>query len=356
MPRTRVQFPNISSRSWEHPADRAALSALQSVPGLDVALQKLIGVTSERSLRLIALASSVRVTDRQFAKVHTLYREACSVLDVKEAPELFVSFNPFINASAVGVERPFILLNSSLLDSLTDDELLCVIAHELGHCLSGHLLYSTLMVMITRFASPLLANVPLGGAALTGIRMALQEWYRKSELSCDRAGLLVVQDPEVAYRLEMKLAGGRHVDQMDVNEFFKQAYEYESGGTMTDSVHKIINLLSETHPFPVLRMVELKKWVDSGEYARILGGGYATEGSSVRAANADEHGYTQRGEERKESVIDNIKSAAHKYKEDFVTSEDPLIGKINNAAETAKDVAGKAKNVLETFINKNRPE
>jgi Zn-dependent protease with chaperone function len=353
----RIRLPKISPRAWEHPADRAALSALQRIPGLDTILQQFVGATSERSLRLVALASAVRVSESQFAKVHTLYREACSVLDVQDPPELFVSFNPFINAQAVGVKKPFIILNSSLLDTLTDDELLCVIAHELAHCMSGHVLYSTILVMLTRFASPLLMSIPLGGAALQAIKMALQEWSRKSELSCDRAGLLVAQNPEAAYTLEMKLAGGKNVEQMNINEFFQQAYEYESGGDMIDGVHKIMNLLGESHPFPVLRLVELKKWVDSGEYARILNGGYADGGTAPTPANAD---YIKRGEEKNENVFDNIKTAANRYKDDLLNSDDPLIGKVtdaassitsaaSNAADTAKDVADKARQAFENF-------
>jgi Zn-dependent protease with chaperone function len=351
----RIRFPNISPRAWEHPADRAALAALQRVPGLDTLLQSMIGATSERSLRLVALASAVRVNERQFARVHTLYREACEVLDVKEPPELFVASNPFINAQAVGVKKPFIILNSSLLDTLSDDELLAVIAHELGHCLSGHVLYTTALVMLTRFAAPFLQGIPLGGAAIAAIRMALQEWYRKSELSCDRVGLLVVQNPETVYTLEMKLAGGRQVEQMNINEFFQQAYEYESGGDMLDSVHKILNLLGETHPFPVLRLVELKKWVDSGEYARVLSGGYASGGEY--ATPADAH-YTERGNEKKENTFDNLKSAANKYKEEFVNSHDPLIEKVNEAADVAtdvaKEVADRAKQAFEAFQQRRK--
>jgi hypothetical protein len=211
-----------------------------------------------------------------------------------------------------------------------------VIAHELGHCLSGHLLYSTLLVMLTNYTMPILQSIPLGGAAVMAIRAALMEWYRKSELSCDRAGLLVVQDPDVCYTLEMKLAGGRHVSEMNINEFFTQAFEYESGGSMMDSVHKVLNLLGETHPFPVLRLVELKKWVDSGEYARILSGGYSQDGTGTRMYEAPHYSTTT---DAKDNIVDNLKAAANKYKEDLVNSDDPLVGKITDAASAAADAA-----------------
>lgn len=338
MRHTKIHFPNISSRAWEHPADRAALSALQSVPGLDIILQKVVGTTVERSLRLLALSSAVRVSERQFAKVNTLYKEACTILDVKNVPELYISASPFINARAVGMEKPFIILNSALLDSLSDQELLAVIAHELGHCLSGHLLYSTLLVLLTNFSMPVLSTIPLGAAAIATIRMALMEWYRKSELSCDRAGLLVVQDPDVCYDLEMKLAGGSQISQMDINDFFVQAYEYESSGSMVDSVHKILNILGATHPFPVLRLVELKKWVDSGEYGRILSGGFASNDTDApRFYNAPNYARPEEAKEQK--VADNFKEAAKKYKEDFSQSADPLVSKVGDIAEVAADAA-----------------
>jgi Zn-dependent protease with chaperone function len=349
MARTKVVFPNISSRAWEHPADRAALSTLKSVPGLDTLLQKMVGSTTERSLRLVALSSAVRVSERQFAKVHKLFREACTVLDVQQQPELYISASPFVNARAVGVERPFIMLNSSLLETLDDDELLAVIAHELGHCLSGHLLYSTLLVMLTNFTMPIMQSIPLGGAAVMAVRMALMEWYRKSELSCDRAGLLVVQDPDVCYTLEMKLAGGKYVTEMNINEFFLQAQEYESGGTMIDSIHKMLNMLGETHPFPVLRLVELKKWVDAGEYGRILSGGFATDGSSVRSHEAPR--YTTQ-DDKADNIVDNFKEAARKYKDDFVNSQDPLVGKVAGAASVAASAATDAAKAVAEQVRK----
>jgi|APEBP8051072266_1049373.scaffolds.fasta_scaffold01889_4 Zn-dependent protease with chaperone function len=339
MRHSKVRFPNISSRAWEHPADRAALSALQSLPGLDVLLQKMVGVTVERSLRLIALSSSVRVSERQFPKVNTLFREACHILDVKKIPELYVSASPFVNARAIGMDNPFIILNSSLLDTLSEEELLAVIAHELGHCMSGHMLYSTLLILLTHFSMPILSSIPLGAAALSAIRIALMEWYRKSELSCDRAGLLVVQDPDICYTLEMKLAGGNRISEMNINEFFVQAYEYESGGTMVDGIHKMLNLLGRTHPFPVLRLVELKKWVDSGEYARILNGGFAqADNDAPRPYNAPH--YATQDDNKEESVADNMRAAAQKYREEFMNSSDPFVSTVtdiaNSAAETAK--------------------
>lgn len=346
--KVRTRFPGISARAWEHPADRAALSALRAVPGLDTILQKLVGATTERSLRLITLASAVRVNDYQFHKLHQLHREACSVLDIVEPPELYVTQTPFLNARAVGVDNPFIVLNSSLVDSLNEDEMLAVIAHELGHCMSGHVLYKTLLQLLLKF-STMAFSLPMAGATLMAIIMALREWDRKSELSADRAGLLVVQNPNVCYQLEMKLAGGAHLDQMDINEFFKQASEYERGGTIVDSIFKLLNLAGQSHPFPVIRLAELKRWVDDGSYVKIMEGNYA-----------------RRDDDDEDDVLKNMREAARSYKRDMNESEDPLAGVARTATRAAATAAsaatgaasaaadamrGRAKEVFDAFFN-----
>ncbi len=334
--RIKIKFPNISSRTWEHPADRAALSTLRKVPGLDALLQKLVGVTTEKSLRLITLASSVRVSDNQFPKLHRIHKEACHLLDLEEPPELFVSQSPFLNAGAVGVERPFIVLNSSLVESLSEDEMICVLGHELGHCMSGHVLYKTLLALLLRF-STVAFSVPLGGASLLAVILALKEWDRKSELSSDRAGLLTVQDPHTYYTLLMKLAGGSRVSEMDINEFFVQAAEYERAGSVVDSVHKLLNLAGQSHPFPVLRLTELKTWVDNGAYNRILGGEYML-----------------RTEDGMDNVMNNIRAAANRYREDINSSEDPLAETLRSAIDTADSVRAKAKEAFDAFFNNRK--
>jgi hypothetical protein len=84
----KVILKGISPRSWEHPADRAALVALKQLPGLDLVLKAILGLVSDRSLRLVALASAVRVTPNQFPKLHRMHQEACSILDAPYMPEL----------------------------------------------------------------------------------------------------------------------------------------------------------------------------------------------------------------------------------------------------------------------------
>jgi len=392
--RSRVPLPEISSRAWEHPADKGALVALRRLKGFDTLIRKISGLFNERAYRLQFLGSAVRVDERQFTRVHTLLVEVATALDAAAVPELYVAANPhphavtlgmdkaFIvvtsgmvdlldeeelrfvlghelghvlsghalyqtmlerlirlsavltavpigglgiravtaalmewsrkaelsadragllatqdtavafrtlmklasgghledldptfNAITIGLDRPIIVVNSALVDLLDEDELRWVLAHELGHALSGHAVYRTILLRLLTLGGVLTA-IPLGGLGFRMIVAALMEWVRKSELSADRAGLLATQDPAVAYRALMKLAGGGHLDDLDQTSFFEQGAEYDGAVDIRDSVLKLLLIERRSHPMPVSRASELRRWVDSGSYTAILAGEY----------------------------------------------------------------------------------
>jgi Zn-dependent protease with chaperone function len=261
----------ISPIAWEHPADRAALNTLRKVPGFDLALRKVFGLFGERALRLAFKANAVRVSPKQYPWVHERLERVCEVLHVESPHEVYISQTPVVNAGAVGMSDPFIVLNSSMLEVLGPEEVEAVLGHEVGHILSGHVLYRTLLILLLNL---MVFRYTLAGLAIRPILMALLEWYRKSELSSDRAGLLAVQDPEAAMRSLMLLAGGTRGETLDLDEFINQAQEYREGGDLLDSVYKVLNVLGQTHPFAVVRVAELQDWIESGSYDRILAGEY----------------------------------------------------------------------------------
>src|SRR5881396_1869868 len=219
--RPRKILTEIAPVTWEHPADRAALQSLRSVPGFDEVVKKIYGFIGERGVRLIFQADAVRVGPTQFPRLNQLYTEVLTTMDWPDRPELFVSQTPFANAGAFGMERPFIVINSGALKLLDDDEMRSLLGHELGHVMSGHALYRTILVIILNVS---FASLPfLAGIALLPVRIALLEWYRKSELSSDRAGLVASQDAKASLRVFLKMAGGGDMAQMDLNAFLAQA-------------------------------------------------------------------------------------------------------------------------------------
>ncbi len=315
--RPRTVLTQISPRAWEHPADRAALNALRAIPGFDEVVRKVYGFFGERGVRLLFQANAVRVGPTQFPKVHAAFSDVLGTMDWEPRPELFISQTPFFNAGAFGMDRPFIVLNSGALTMLDEEELRTILGHELGHIISGHALYRTILVILLTVG---LRGLPfLAGIALLPIQLALLEWFRKSELSCDRAGLLSSQDPVASMRMFMKMAGGGKIEDTDLNAFMVQAREYETGGDAADMIAKVVNTLGMTHPFHTLRAAELQRWVEGGDYDRILRGEYPRRGSAddqrpITDDFADASKYY--GEQMKETM-GSVSEVARKAKEAF---------------------------------------
>jgi Zn-dependent protease with chaperone function len=220
----------------------------------------------------------------------------------------------------VGMNKPFIVLNSGLVDLLDEEELRFVIGHELGHAISGHAVYQTLLQRLL-VLSGALAAIPLGALGLRAIVAALFEWSRKAELSADRAGLLATQDPATAFRVHMQLASGGHIDQLDTTSFFAQGSEYLDAADLRDSVLKVLLVENRSHPFAVVRAAELRRWVDAGDYTTYLSGEYPRRDTDDDA-----------------KVSEAAKAAAASYSESFRQTQDAL-GKV------VHDVAGVAGSV-----------
>ena len=309
--RTRKLY-GIDPKSWEHPADLAAMSALRDVKGLDEVIKFIFGKTSEQSIRLLHIASAVRVTPNQFPRVHQMLERTVDVFAWPYRPEVFVTQSPFFNAGVFGVSEPFIVLNSSLVQRLDDAELSCVVAHEMGHVMSGHAIYKTLLWLLLNISSML---VPMAELILLPVVAALREWDRKSELTADRAGLLASQVEEPNYTLLMKMAGGDDVSQLNMNDFFAQAEEYDKQKTLLDGLFKMLNTVWESHPFPVIRLTELKNWAVSGQYQAILDGNYLKRGLH-QADPAEE-----------------LRQGFEFYKSEFEAKDDPLSKTVRNLGD-----------------------
>ncbi|MEP6729203.1 MAG: M48 family metallopeptidase [bacterium] len=270
-------LPQISSRSWEHPADRAALNTLRAIPGFDEIVRQVATFLTERRVRQIFLANAVQVNPVQRPKLDALLTDVCTTLDWPKRPELYVTQSPEVNAFAIGYDDPFIVMTSGALELLaSENERRFLLAHELGHIMSDHMTLRTIATVILSVGT--LALMPVG-LALLPFQLGLLEWHRKSELSSDRAALLALQDRSVAATTFMRLAGGRdYGDTSSVDAFLTQAATYETTGDTWDKILKVFNTAFREHPFNTVRAAELERWRTSGEYDAIVAGAYTRRG------------------------------------------------------------------------------
>lgn len=310
---TRI-LTDIDPRSWEHPADRAALNALRKIPVFDEVVRKLFGAMTERGIRLMFLANAVKVSSTQHPRLHEIWGEVHRTLDAPGQYPLYVTQDPTYNAAAWGMDKPFVIVHSELLRDFTDDEVRFVLGHEMGHVMSGHALYNTMLRLLLMLLNTVGGGI-VGLAALP-VLLALLEWSRKAELSCDRAGLLAVQAPEPGLGTMLKFAGGAF-SETNLAAFIEQAEEYRGQNELNDQVFKVMNLLWVTHPFPVIRVAEMRTWFESGAYERIMAGDY------------------RRRSDPEPSYRDDVQDAAKSYSD--------------SAKEAFGDAADKARRMVDGF-------
>lgn len=228
----------------------------------------------ERAYYLNNTAENVQITPGQFPKIHRHLEWACQIIDV-ERPEIYMTVDPFPNSFTYGQTHPFITLTSGLLDLLDERELFFVIGHELGHIKCRHVLYTMMAHNISAILTAVgQATLGLGRLLGTGLELTLFDWSRKAELSADRAGLLCVQDRDIAMSTFMKMAGGARGlgNRMNPEAFIQQIRTYEDAEDSTlNKAYKLLLTAYRSHPFPIMRAKHLDEWVESGEFEALSG-------------------------------------------------------------------------------------
>jgi Zn-dependent protease with chaperone function len=270
-PHGRVRLPGLPADAFRHPLDLQATANLRRVPGFDRVIATLIEWGVERVEYVNHTASGVRVGPTQLPRVHRLLREACAILDIPE-PELYVRQGD-VNAYTSGHNNPYIVLYTGLIDLLTEDELLGVIAHEAGHIKCGHVLYKTMARVFGGAATSAIPRTSPASLIIgTGVRLALRTWDRASEFTADRAAMLVTQDLETCVGMMMKLAGGVRSDTMDPAAFLEQARHLDDLAEQSriSRLARFQMRMTSTHPLVVDRARRFDQWITSGQPSLII--------------------------------------------------------------------------------------
>lgn len=268
---TKTFLLGLKSDQFRHPLDLQATQALKQLPGLDLLIRNVLGPVAEQFFYLENIASSILVSEQQLPDIHKLLIEACQVLDL-ETPQLYIRQNPAPNAYTFAMrgKQPFIVIHTSLLELLTPEEVQAVIAHELGHLKCDHGVYLTLANLIVLAAGQL---SPFGTLIAQNLQAQILEWIRCAEFTCDRAALLVAQDPKIVASVLMKLTGGSPTlaPKLNLDAFLAQARSYDDiTTTEVGELLKQAQVSQLTHPLPVLRAREIDRWASSQDYQSLL--------------------------------------------------------------------------------------
>ncbi|MCC5635123.1 M48 family metallopeptidase [Nostoc sp. CHAB 5844] len=271
----RKIFVGLNTVRFQHPFDQKALAALNKMPGLPLVLKKVNEYGIDRLLRMQIIGGEFRVTPQNFPKLDGAFAESCEIIDLTPKPELYLFRGTgHIQTNAVGVEKPMVSVNLEAMEWYSHDELLFAFGCEIARIKSKYIAYQQMANVM-----PLLKNIinsttfGLGGLAASGIEVALFNWIMMSKFTGDRAGLLACQDINIAITALMKLAGlpSEYLNANTIADFQAQAREFS---TITfdnlDQVTKILSFMEYKFPWAVMRTSELLKWVDSGEYDKLM--------------------------------------------------------------------------------------
>jgi len=343
---SKVTFRGLDPSAIRHPLDRQLTDLTNQIaffpfgPVAQDTVRNLYNVV-EQVVRLDLLSTSVKVSKTQLPHLYKSLDEVCQILDLQVGdgdddghattikPDLFVQSSPQANAYTLAIQsssstssfpssssssfssssssktrsssrksssRPIIVVTSALVDRCTPEEIQAVIGHECGHIKCEHSLWLTLGNVITSglpgFVLPKIL-LPRRQDQRTNTNNLMSEWRLAAEYTCDRAALLVAQDPTVVNSAMLKLTSGTS-QTTNVGAFMEQSREYDDllngdgddgGGDDDDDDEKnnqvdkfvrstIRRLVSSsqqrTHPLPIKRVVELDKWSQSQDYQRLV--------------------------------------------------------------------------------------
>lgn len=261
-----------------HPLDLSARQQLEGIPLLQPTVKKYLSVVTDRKTRQVLLASALRLGPRQLPEIYRMLPPICDAFGIEE-PELYLTRGE-ANAMAVGHSRTAIVIYNQLLEDLAEDEINAVLAHECGHILAQHVLYRQMaQAMLRAGASAAGLGTPLfkmvAGVATSQIQTALFDWYRKSELTADRAAVAYLRDPEPMQRALFHIIGVPKwmPGEISYTAFLEQAAEFDQITESSKWDRYLARGLESgsTHPIPAIRIRELRVWAQSDTFRQLLG-------------------------------------------------------------------------------------
>jgi Zn-dependent protease with chaperone function len=271
-----TRFEDISPVTWEHPSDAAALRALRALPGLDVVISRTLGRLNEVNMKMRMTRGREPADARSHPRLLPLYHDVLDTFDVTERWPLYVVPMGGINAGAVGMESPFLVLSEEAA-RLSDSDIRVIMAHEVGHVLSGHVLYRTMMRLLLNLSWVALSGA-IGLPVVIAALMAIVEWERKSELSADRASALAMGGaPEVRSVLE-RLNTGQDTLLQEQLEKLKLNLSPDNKKKVRSALEALEKMVSK-HPPIEDRIAEIEAWAASPEFAAIMAGTYPRRGA-----------------------------------------------------------------------------
>lgn len=264
--RSEDAFVPRSLHDYAYASDRQMRAAFEKAKPVELAVASSVRLF-QTVWRTQLLGNAVKVSERQFPRIHSLTKDCADTLHIP-MPRVYIVNSPIHNAATYGTnEESFIMVHSSLVDHFSDEELRSVIGHECGHIHNSHVVYLTAIHSLTNMAGLFVRWI------VEPALIALRSWSRRAEITCDRAGMLCSKDADTSARALTKLALGSKKLYEEFNlEAFLDQYNESKG-----EIGKHMEIFA-SHPWLPKRVLALREFSKSALYrdAAKLGPGGTT--------------------------------------------------------------------------------
>lgn len=211
----------------------------------------------------------INITSESLPEMHDQLVRACRVLNVSKIPNYSTDWYYGIHQFSNGEKNHRLVMMSGSADLLTDAEMQFCLGHEIAHHEAGHKPYH---MLVECFYLPFIDDGAFSIWASI-VKLPLLEWYRTSDYTADRVGLLCCQSLDAALSFMIKKAGlpRKCYNEIDIESFKEQARHFEDHYIeTTDKIIKTLSVRATYFPWLVDRASKLIQWYESGEYQRII--------------------------------------------------------------------------------------
>lgn len=258
----------VDPSAFQWSQDGAAMAKLRSIGPLNAAARAISDKAGRRWVE--TTFNGIRLSEQQLPEVYALAVRAARLIGMPYMPEVYVSGDRMWDAMTFGSDASaFIVLGTALVTNFKGEDLLFLLAREMGHCRAGHALWKTVIRFLIGEQGP--KKGLMAGGVLNALNPAhliegalelpLLAWARQAEITADRAGLLAIGDESTARRvlLSWSLKSTMLYRQINVDAWLEQQEDAD------DQATRLSEIASSSTPYITRRLKLMTQFAASAE-------------------------------------------------------------------------------------------
>jgi Zn-dependent protease with chaperone function len=259
---------SIDVKAFQWAQDGTAMATLRSLTPLNSAARAVSDSVGRKWVE--TTLNGILLGENQLPNIYVQAVRAARLLGMTHMPDVYISGEKMWDVTTYGSDKSaFIVVGTALINNFQGDDLLFLLAREIGHCRAGHALWKTLIRFLIGEQGPRkgmmaggILNVLNPSNLIEGaLELPLLAWARQSEVTADRAGMLAVGNEEVARRVlfAWSLKSIPLYRQINIPAWLQQQVDSD------DDASKLSEMFSSSTPYITRRLKNLSTYVASPE-------------------------------------------------------------------------------------------